>query len=291
MELADLLPRERIRIPLQADSLEAGVRILLETLELGPHAPEEAARILARLRFRDGGFMFSPSPEVWIGVVRTSTAGGGAALGIAAEGLPSYQRLLSDQSGSPRILLLIRSGPRFRLSASAVEALGAVLSAPDALAGFMGARDAEEVRSLVTVLRAPISERLLVRDALPPRVFTVSADAPLSEVVDCLARNGLSTVGVVGGNFQFMGVITSADALRHSLQGGLSHEVQSEVTARDVMSRAVLCLSEDQGLEEAALAMVNREAAQLPVIREGELVGFLTRESLLRVLYSSEGMD
>jgi len=290
MELADLLPRERIRVPLQADSLEAGIRILLEALELGPFSGEEAARFLARLRFRDGGFMFSPSPEVWIGVVRSSLPGGAAALGIASEGIPSFQRLLSDQSGSPKVLILIRSGPRFRLTSSAVETLGKELSSPATLESLLGARDAEEARSLITLLRAPISDRLLVRDALTRRVFTISADAPLSEVVDTMARNGLSMLGVVGENLQFMGVVSSSDALRHSLQGGLPSEHHPEVTAREMMSRAVLCLSEDQALEEAALAMVNRDALQLPVIREGELLGFLTRETLLRALFSSEGL-
>jgi CBS domain-containing protein len=55
------------------------------------------------------------------------------------------------------------------------------------------------------------------------------------------------------------------------------------------MTRTVMCVSEDQNLLEAANLMVNREVEQLPVVREGELIGFLTRESILRVLFGKDG--
>jgi CBS domain-containing protein len=50
------------------------------------------------------------------------------------------------------------------------------------------------------------------------------------------------------------------------------------------MTRTVLCVSEDQSLVEAANMMVNRDVEQIPVVREGELVGFITRDSILRAL-------
>ena len=55
------------------------------------------------------------------------------------------------------------------------------------------------------------------------------------------------------------------------------------------MTRSVLCVSEDQALSEAANMMVNRDVEQLPVVREGELVGFVTRESILRALHGLRG--
>jgi CBS domain-containing protein len=36
---------------------------------------------------------------------------------------------------------------------------------------------------------------------------------------------------------------------------------------------------------DAASLMVSRGVEQLPVVREGELVGFLTRDAVLRVLF------
>jgi CBS domain-containing protein len=46
-----------------------------------------------------------------------------------------------------------------------------------------------------------------------------------------------------------------------------------------------MCISEEQSLIEAASIMVNRGVEQLPVIREGEMVGLLTRREVLRWLF------
>jgi CBS domain-containing protein len=54
------------------------------------------------------------------------------------------------------------------------------------------------------------------------------------------------------------------------------------------MTRAVLCVSEDQALEEVAALMVNRDVEQLPVVREGAFVGFVTRDGILRALLGGE---
>ena len=51
------------------------------------------------------------------------------------------------------------------------------------------------------------------------------------------------------------------------------------------MKRSVLCVSEDHTLVDAANMLVNRDVEQLPVVRDGELMGFVTRKSILRALY------
>jgi len=58
-----------------------------------------------------------------------------------------------------------------------------------------------------------------------------------------------------------------------------------EVAVRDVMDRSVLCLSEEQTLTEAATLMVHKKLERVPVVREGALVGLLTREDLVRRLF------
>ncbi len=67
--------------------------------------------------------------------------------------------------------------------------------------------------------------------------------------------------------------------------GGSSATAREEPTARGIMTRTVMCVSEEQSLIEAASIMVNRDVEQLPVIRAGEMVGFLTRVEVLRWLF------
>jgi CBS domain-containing protein len=53
------------------------------------------------------------------------------------------------------------------------------------------------------------------------------------------------------------------------------------------MSRAVLCVSEDQTLSDVANLMNNKDVDRFPVVREGVVVGFLTRADLIRRLVAN----
>lgn len=123
----------------------------------------------------------------------------------------------------------------------------------------------------------------VVEDALTPLSYRVYADTPAAEVQHLMLRRKLSAVPVVGGSRELLGVITPGDMLSRVLSrqkrgasagGGLA--------ARDVMNRSVLCVAPDESLAEAGLSMVERNIAQLPVVREGELIGLLERSSVLR---------
>jgi CBS domain-containing protein len=129
---------------------------------------------------------------------------------------------------------------------------------------------------------------LLVEDALEAVDHRVRPDTPLSEVVDLMVRLAIGAVPVVGDRSEVLGMVTSGDAL-----GQLMHEPASEgaavtddvLTARDVMTRAVMCVSEGQPLIEAAHMMVHRDVDQIPVARDGRLIGVVTRAKVLRALH------
>jgi CBS domain-containing protein len=121
---------------------------------------------------------------------------------------------------------------------------------------------------------------LRVADAVVPLDFHVSPDDSLSEILDRMAGRGVSAVAVVGDAGHVLGILTAGDALRLLLKEGR----QSTVAARDVMTRTVLCVTEEEELLDAARVMVQRNLRQLPVVREGTILGFVTRESALHVL-------
>jgi CBS domain-containing protein len=49
----------------------------------------------------------------------------------------------------------------------------------------------------------------------------------------------------------------------------------------------VLCVSAEQPLAEVAALMANKEVDRVPVVRDGKLVGFLTRGDIVRKLIGS----
>lgn len=140
------------------------------------------------------------------------------------------------------------------------------------------------------------SEALLVENAAEAVKYRVYPETPLTEVVDLMVRRGLRAVPVVGERYEVLGIITTGDALNRMLRDARADEGEVEggrppLTARDVMTRAVLCVSESQPLVDAARMMVNRKVEQLPVVRDGELVGLITRNAVLRALHGEPEPD
>lgn len=140
-------------------------------------------------------------------------------------------------------------------------------------------------------MEAKRSESKLVEDAFEAIQYRVYPETPFSEVVDLMLRRGARAVPVVGERYEVLGIITTGDALGRVLRDAPSDDSEldagrEELTARDVMTRAVLCVSESQPLLDAARMMVNRKVEQLPVVRDGELVGLITKDAVLRVLHA-----
>jgi CBS domain-containing protein len=132
---------------------------------------------------------------------------------------------------------------------------------------------------------------LRVADALESVKYRVYPDTPVSEVVDLMVRRGAEAVPVVGERYEVLGIITAGDALREVIDDGRVDDETPDgpVLARDIMTRAVLCVSETQPLADAARMMANRKVRQLPVVREGELIGLITRDAVLRALHAEDG--
>lgn len=140
------------------------------------------------------------------------------------------------------------------------------------------------------------NDPLLVEDAVQPARYRVYAETPLSEVIDLMVRRGIRAVPVVGERYEVLGIITTGDALDQVLRDSPANDAEGDagrdaLSARDVMTRAVLCVSESQPLVDAARMMVNRKVEQLPVVRDGELVGLITRDAILQALHTESHDD
>ncbi|GMR13443.1 MAG: hypothetical protein BMS9Abin29_1653 [Gemmatimonadota bacterium] len=153
----------------------------------------------------------------------------------------------------------------------------------------------EQAFALTVLMDVELQEHLLVEDALISLNYRVYPDTPLPEIIDLMVRREVRAVPVVGEKYEVLGIITAGDAIKHLLPRfrvgeveGTVSDVAEEPTARDVMSRTIMCVSEDQSLLEAANILVNRDLEQVPVVREGELVGFVNREVVLRLLSHPE---
>ncbi len=278
MRFVDLLEHGRVRVPLEGRTVEEALRELSpEQAPLGPGAGVG--------RFR------RVTPSSLLVVVRAGPPGDPwASLGVS----PSPLRGEAEDAGegaAPRIVVLVHlpGATRGGAGTGSLPAVVRALQDPGVESRLLEAANADELRAVRRLMEAELVESLRVEHALIPLTYRVYPDTPLIEIVDLMARKGLQAVPVVGPDMQVLGMVSSGEALRHVVgrrgrgrEGG--GEPGSDATARDVMSRSVLCVAADQDLHEAAQTMVQKETGHLPVIRDGEIVGILTRDAVLGAL-------
>ncbi len=197
-----------------------------------------------------------------------------------------------DKADSEALIVLMTPRRFVSLRDQMLPTLKRFLREEENVAPILSARSADDVMRLAGFMDLDPHQSLLVEDVVEPIQYRVYPDTPYSEVVDLIVRRELQAVPVVGEDYEFLGVITTGNAMdelvsraRAESVGGSSAATWTDPTAREIMTRTVMCVSEEQSLIEAASIMVNRDVEQLPVIREGEMVGFLTRGEVLRWLF------
>jgi CBS domain-containing protein len=141
-------------------------------------------------------------------------------------------------------------------------------------------------------------------DVMTTRVISVEADAPIMTAVRLMLQNRISGLPVVGGAGELVGMVTEGDFLR---RGEISTErhrnrwleflvgpgrlAEEYVRARgrkvaEVMTREPVTMNEDAPLDEAVGLMERHRIKRLPVVRDGKLVGIVTRANIMHALVS-----
>jgi CBS domain-containing protein len=183
-----------------------------------------------------------------------------------------------------------------------LAAFARALARDEVIVALEAARSADDVLESDALAAVEVPEEALVRDLLGRRLVTVAPETPLTEAARLMVRHGVAALPVVSEENEMLGLVSHGEILRHLLprhagrtssgehavpgrEARLSTTLVREVVVRDVMDRSVLCLSEDQSLTEAATLMVQKKLERVPVVREGALVGLLTREDLVRRLF------
>lgn len=290
MQLADLLTPDRIVVPLRARDLREALSTLVGRLEASGTVEEGSGSdgLVHSLISGEGVESVRASPEIMVVTARSPEVKDlSVALGVAPDSIQ-----LDEGPPARAIFLLLTPRRLSTLKLQVIPSLIRLLRDRERGDRLLDARTAADIRAFQELMAMELHERLLVEDALTPLTYRVYPDTPMTEVVDLMVRRGLRAVPVVGEKYEVLGIITSGDALKHLLPRRMTGDSdgpaaggEEPLSARDVMTRSVMCVSEDQSLLEAANMMMNRDVEQLPVVREGELVGFITRDTILGRLF------
>jgi CBS domain-containing protein/mannitol/fructose-specific phosphotransferase system IIA component (Ntr-type) len=295
MYLQDLLPRGRIIVPLAAETLREALDLLIERLaaEGAVHDPEALKGILTPARLSD---LVSIGRQVALPHLRTDLVDRlVVALGIAERPL----RMVGAAGElAPEIVVLVLAPPgAATLYLQAVSALARLFRQPGVVERICQARSATEILEFPELRGLRIQPRLTVRDIMAHHVGSVTPETPVRDAVDLMVRHRLRAIPVVGEKQEVLGIISEWDIMRALLphvpragggEVGTEEErvaIPGQLKVREIMSRSVLCISEEIGVDEAANTMINKDVEQFPVVSEGRLTGFLTRGDIIRKLF------
>ena len=274
--------------PLPADTVQAAVSALAQRLIDGGAVadPERLARLMSESRIRD---LIHVGGRVLLPHVRTDAVSRLViALGVAPGPLSSAPG--ADDAVAQVVVLVLAPPAATGVYLQTVAALARVLRDDAVVDALVRARTADEVLAIPGMRDITIQPRLTVRDVMTQRVYRVGPDATVRDVLDMVAEHRLRAIPVVDEERGVLGMVTDGDLMRYFLPlvqktSGLTGETMMRATVREVMSRSVICVSEDQALAEVMSVMVAKNVERLPVVSEGKLTGFLTRGDILRKLF------
>ncbi|MFQ5703037.1 MAG: CBS domain-containing protein [Gemmatimonadales bacterium] len=295
MKLGDLLVLDHIVVPIEGENLRVAANALVEALVISG-----AIRDVAKVEELVADKL--PRDVVTVGqafllyfrteAVMKLTVG----LGIAPE--PMHRE--HDAAREARIVLLIAAPPadssRFL---RAVSAFSHALGREEVVGALLEAKTAADVLAIDSLCNIELQGYLTVRDVMVRRQVKVRPDATLGEAAKIMVDQNVPSVLVVSDTNEVLGMVTHAELLQRLLpvhvkrltgefgtsEGDVGPEDPSGMAVREVMDRSVLCLSEDQTVAEAANMMQSRKIDRFPVVRDGALVGFLTRGDIVRRLF------
>jgi len=115
-----------------------------------------------------------------------------------------------------------------------------------------------------------------VKDIMTDQVFVVSPEATIDEAISLLLDHRVSGLPVVDGDNQLLGVITEFDIIDLVYKA----DIEESIVA-DYMTKEVNSLDVEASLDEAANIFCNNSIRRVPIVREGRLVGVLSRHDLI----------
>jgi tRNA nucleotidyltransferase (CCA-adding enzyme) len=124
-----------------------------------------------------------------------------------------------------------------------------------------------------------IPKPVTAQDLMSSPVRTIRGDTSIAEAQRVLLRYGHSGLVVTDAQAQLVGVISRRD-MDIALHHGFGH-----APVKGYMTTAVKTVDPDTPLDQIQACMVKWDIGRLPVVREGRLLGIVTRTDVLRHLH------
>lgn len=151
---------------------------------------------------------------------------------------------------------------------------------------------------------------MLAKDIMVQNVIVAGPDDNLEDVARILVENKISGLPVVDSENHVVGIITEKDLMIKATELQvpfyvtlfdsiiflenpirLNKELKKYTATRvgEIMTRKTLVVEEDAPMNKIVEIMQGNEVNRVPVVREGKLVGIITRNDILKALVKRNG--
>jgi CBS domain-containing protein len=295
MRLSHFIRAERAVVPLAAVTVSEAADALVARL-VASGAVGDAEKLRLRLEEERPEDIVAMGDRAFLLHVRSNAVPDlQVVIGTAAR--PICRELgESDEVQCARIVLLIVAPPRMATRyLQVVGALARLLSKAAVVEAVLEQPSAESLAALPVFAEYELPAEITVRELMTERPRTVTPDAELVDAARTMVRLGIRGLPVVDADERIVGMLGERELMRifqsGYLQDGRGGPAQPSgpsglkgLTVRDAMTRQVLCVSPDQPLAEVAAVMANKDVERVPVVRQGRIVGLLTRGDIVRKL-------
>ena len=117
-------------------------------------------------------------------------------------------------------------------------------------------------------------------------LITISPEASATEAIRTLLANNISGAPVVNSDGDLIGIISEFKLLNVVISERTASQLVSELMTTDVIT-----VDEETPLCDVAHAFVSLRIRRLPVLKDGRLVGQISRRDVLHCVINEEGDD
>ena len=139
------------------------------------------------------------------------------------------------------------------------------------------------------------------RDVMVSPVITVKPTASVKDVAKLFLEHRISAVPVVDDQGKLAGIVSEGDLLHRAEAGTQRHRPwwllvltrddalavdyvkEHARTVADVMTKEVITAGPDTPLHEIAAALEKYAVKRLPIVKDGQLVGIVSRANLIQL--------
>jgi CBS domain-containing protein len=131
-------------------------------------------------------------------------------------------------------------------------------------------------------LTDPISNYMITN------LISFSPETDIYTVIETFTENRISGAPVLNENSELVGIISEKDCIRSIMTRGYYNRIGISGSVASFMTKAVKTLNASDSVRDAAFEFIHSHYRRFPVVKDGKLVGQVSRRDILIAIQELE---